>query len=560
MPYQPARSVSGRKIVVTTVRNFASLVLPDADLRLIQLPDHNRYSRRPSASSRRRWALARRGAPRRERAARRRGLQTCPQLRAIARQRRYLLRARRLPSGWRSAAASVSASVSSASASASSASTASVSGGNSAASAAGIRPPSAAARQGRQHALHEVALVAKQQIPFPEGEVKLPALRFTAPTSAAPLRASATVTRLRRQAGARRSRWAASSSAGANRHTSPRPRQRALAAKPPSVPYRRIAFLLAPLWYHAAAPLSMRVSFAEKQHPPHTFNLRFVDARPRPRYNNIPGTVGGRQTHNGTIVCKFGSSLADASSFQKAKNILLADEKRLRRASAPGRHTDGDDKVTDLLYAATSRWGKNEDAGRSPSTGRCAGIARRLKPGPGRRFGAHPPPRERVRTPDFAASRSGEYLSSVLLTNYLGWDFIDAADVVRFDKQGAAAGGPTACSPRELKKRERAVIQHYGAFRMAACAFSRGSDISGAGGPRRRGPELYENWTDVSGFSVADPRVIKNPAGIERLTYRRTARTFLYGRDRLHGRYLPRAQGRHSHQHPQHQRSQSPRR
>ena len=121
---------------------------------------------------------------------------------------------------------------------------------------------------------------------------------------------------------------------------------------------------------------------------------------------------------------------------------------------------------------------------------------------------------ERVRTPDFAASR-GEYLNGVLLANYLGWDFIDAADVVRFDKQGAfAAEWTNRVLSEELKKHERAVIPgFYGAFPDGGVrTFSRGgSDISGALVARAAEAELYENWTDVSGFLMADPRVVKIP-------------------------------------------------
>ena len=144
---------------------------------------------------------------------------------------------------------------------------------------------------------------------------------------------------------------------------------------------------------------------------------------------------------------------------------------------------------------------------------------------------------ERVRTPDFAASR-GEYLNGVLLANYLGWDFIDAADVVRFDKQGAfAAEWTNRVLTEELKKHERAVIPgFYGAFPDGGVrTFSRGgSDISGALVARAAEAELYENWTDVSGFLMADPRVVQNPAGIERLTYRELRELSYMGATVLH--------------------------
>ena len=246
---------------------------------------------------------------------------------------------------------------------------------------------------------------------------------------------------------------------------------------------------------------------------------------------------------NGTIVCKFGgSSLADASGFQKAKNILLGNEKRrFAVPSAPGRRFDGDDKVTDLLYRCYQQVEKGEDCAETFAKieERYLGIAREL----GLTMDVMALLQdtraaiERVRTPDFAASR-GEYLNGVLLANYLGWDFIDAADVVRFDKQGAfAAEWTNRVLTEELKKHERAVIPgFYGAFPDGSVrTFSRGgSDISGALVARAAEAELYENWTDVSGFLMADPRVVKNPAGIERLTYRELRELSYMGATVLH--------------------------
>ena len=244
-----------------------------------------------------------------------------------------------------------------------------------------------------------------------------------------------------------------------------------------------------------------------------------------------------------TIVCKFGgSSLADASGFQKAKNILLADgRRRYVVPSAPGRRFDGDDKVTDLLYRCYQRVERGES---------CADDFAKIAA----RYGAIAcelglsldieallaktrADIERVRTPDFAASR-GEYLNGVLLADYLGWDFIDAADVVRFDKQGAfAAEWTNRMLSEELKNHVHAVIPgFYGAFPDGSVrTFSRGgSDISGAVVARAAQAELYENWTDVSGFLMADPRIVKNPAGIERLTYRELRELSYMGATVLH--------------------------
>ena len=200
---------------------------------------------------------------------------------------------------------------------------------------------------------------------------------------------------------------------------------------------------------------------------------------------------------NGTIVCKFGgSSLADASGFQKAKNILLANEKRrFAVPSAPGRRFDGDDKVTDLLYRCYQQVEKGEDCAETFAKieERYLGIAREL----GLTMDVMALLQdtraaiERVRTPDFAASR-GEYLNGVLLANYLGWDFIDAADVVRFDKQGAfAAEWTNRVLTEELKKHERAVIprllRRFPGRQRAHVLARRQRHLRRAGGPRRRG-------------------------------------------------------------------------
>ena len=126
----------------------------------------------------------------------------------------------------------------------------------------------------------------------------------------------------------------------------------------------------------------------------------------------------------------------------------------------------------------------------------------------------------------------------MLLANYLGWDFIDAADVVRFDKQGVfAAEWTNRVLSEELKKHGHAVIPgFYGAFPDGSVrTFSRGgSDISGALVARAAGAELYENWTDVPGFLMADPRIVPNPAGIERLTYRELRELSYMGATVLH--------------------------
>ena len=210
--------------------------------------------------------------------------------------------------------------------------------------------------------------------------------------------------------------------------------------------------------------------------------------------------------------------------------------------SAPGRRFDGDDKVTDLLYRCYQQVEKGEDCAETFAKieDRYLGIAREL----GLTMDVRALLKdtraaiERVRTPDFAASR-GEYLNGVLLANYLGWDFIDAADVVRFDKQGAfAAEWTNRVLAEELKKHERAVIPgFYGAFpgRQRAHLFARRQrHFRRAGGPRRRSRIVRKLDGTFPGFLMADPRVVKNPAGIERLTYRELRELSYMGATVLH--------------------------
>ena len=219
----------------------------------------------------------------------------------------------------------------------------------------------------------------------------------------------------------------------------------------------------------------------------------------------------------GVIVTKFGgSSLADAGQFQKVKNILLADERRrFVVPSAPGKREEDDEKVTDMLYACHDRaaLGENVEAVFDRLRGRYLGISQAL--GLSLDMNAE---LDKVffalqngQTRDFAASR-GEFLSGMMLANYLGWEFIDAAEVICFDNQGVFDQERTQeLLSRRLAGVERAVIPgFYGSLPNGKVkTFSRGgSDISGAIVARAAGAELYENWTDVPGFLMADPRIV----------------------------------------------------
>ena len=242
-------------------------------------------------------------------------------------------------------------------------------------------------------------------------------------------------------------------------------------------------------------------------------------------------------------VAKFGgSSLADASCFRKVKDILLSDpDRRFAVPSAPGKRFDGDVKITDMLYTCFRRVEKGADIKEAfaPIEERFRRIAfdLALDIDIDGLLDQTCTDIRRVATPDFAASR-GEYLNGVLLSAYLGWDFIDPRRFIRFDRQGVFAEEWTNEVLREeLKNHEYAVIPgFYGSLPNGEVrTFSRGgSDITGAVVARAAGAALYENWTDVSGFLMADPRIVDNPREIRALTYKELRELSYMGATVLH--------------------------
>lgn len=254
------------------------------------------------------------------------------------------------------------------------------------------------------------------------------------------------------------------------------------------------------------------------------------------------------------VVTKFGgSSLCDAARFQNVASILRADSsRRYVIPSAPGKRFDDDDKVTDLLYRchALAAGGEDFDEPFGRIAERFAGIAQALSLPDGWQAELDAV-RQRIpmeETPDYTASR-GEYLCGRLLAAYLGWDFIDAADVIFFDENGRLDAEKTnAVCAQTLAEHEFAVIPgFYGSMPDGRIhTFSRGgSDVSGAIVARAVLASLYENWTDVPGFLMADPRIVENPRLISSLTYRELREPFVHGRLRAaRGRRVSRAQGR----------------
>lgn len=245
----------------------------------------------------------------------------------------------------------------------------------------------------------------------------------------------------------------------------------------------------------------------------------------------------------GIKVVKFGgSSLADAEHFRRAGNIVRADpSRRFVVVSAPGKRTAGDRKVTDLLYHCY------ELAHRGDSTEFCdAELADRYEAivrGLGLQFDL-PSELEKIKEmiwkhagKDFVASR-GEYLNARIFAKYLGFDFVDAAEVIFFDENGNYEEEKTRNTMREVLRRHRyAVIPgFYGALPDGTIkTFSRGgSDITGSIVACAAEADLYENWTDVSGCLMADPRIVPDPKPIRILTYRELRELSYMGASVLH--------------------------
>ncbi len=242
-------------------------------------------------------------------------------------------------------------------------------------------------------------------------------------------------------------------------------------------------------------------------------------------------------------VTKFGgTSLADAEKFKQVAEIVRADEdRRYVVVSAPGKRFKGDFKITDMFYLCYEKAaaGENIDVLFNEITERyneiIAGLGLDLSVD--REL-------ERIRNGmynmtgrDYAASR-GEYLNGIILASYLGYDFIDAREVIFFNNDGTFNAEYTndVLSAR-LRRHERAVFPgFYGAMPNGTIkTFSRGgSDITGSIVARAANAKLYENWTDVSGFLMADPRVVEDPKVINTITYRELRELSYMGATVLH--------------------------
>lgn len=245
-------------------------------------------------------------------------------------------------------------------------------------------------------------------------------------------------------------------------------------------------------------------------------------------------------------VVKFGgSSLADAEHFKQVAQIIRSDPaRRYVVPSAPGKRIKEDTKVTDMLYRCYELIRAREpreaiDRLYSQITDRYNGIIAEL----GLSFDLSGE-LEYVKNAmlhasgrDYAASR-GEYLNALILAKYLKFDFIDAENIIYFKDDGTLDEEKTNDAvAAELAQHTHAVIPgFYGVMPNGTIkTFSRGgSDITGSIVARAAKADLYENWTDVSGFMMADPRIVKDPCIIQEITYRELRELSYMGATVLH--------------------------
>ena len=245
-----------------------------------------------------------------------------------------------------------------------------------------------------------------------------------------------------------------------------------------------------------------------------------------------------------TKVVKFGgSSLADAKQFKKVADIILSDPtRRFVVASAPGKRFVEDVKVTDMLYKCYELAADGLDfeqefqliKERYNTIIADLGITDfSLEEDFDVIKGAF----SHMAGRDYAASR-GEYLNSKVLAKYLKFDFIDAAKYIFFDEMGQFDWDKTAdkLAPKLAKTQKAVIPGFYGSMPNGTIkTFSRGgSDVTGSIVARAAAAKTYENWTDVSGFLICDPRIVNNPETIKTITYRELRELAYMGATVLH--------------------------
>lgn len=241
-------------------------------------------------------------------------------------------------------------------------------------------------------------------------------------------------------------------------------------------------------------------------------------------------------------VTKFGgSSCADANQFVKVKSIITADEERkIVVVSAPGKRNNSDHKITDMLYLCHQlmNMGIGGEEVFESIKKRFLDIQNALdlsidltddfkETEQAIRNGA---------SADYTASR-GEYFSAKLMASYLGYEFIDASEIIRFDAQNQYDESKSKeLIRKKIRDKGYVIPGFYGAREDGTIAtFPRGgSDITGSIVASALAVEEYENWTDVSGFLAADPRIVDNPSPLHTVTYEELRELSYMGAQVLH--------------------------
>lgn len=242
-------------------------------------------------------------------------------------------------------------------------------------------------------------------------------------------------------------------------------------------------------------------------------------------------------------VVKFGgSSLSNEAQFKKVRDIVLSSpERRIVVVSALGKRNSSDSKITDLLYILNAHikysvpyediWKMIEtrfvEVKESLNLGfdissELASLKSELKSGI---------------SEDYLVSR-GEYLTARLMADYLGYDFVDAKDIIRFNYEGKIDFEATSQLVNDAFSKSTKIVVpgFYGAYPKGDIKLlSRGgSDVTGSILASSLKADLYENWTDVSGILVADPRIVKNPKAIKEITYHELRELSYMGANVLH--------------------------
>ncbi|MDD4390636.1 MAG: aspartate kinase [Eubacteriales bacterium] len=242
-------------------------------------------------------------------------------------------------------------------------------------------------------------------------------------------------------------------------------------------------------------------------------------------------------------VAKFGgSSLASSEQFAKVKEIVTADDSRnVIVVSAPGKRFSGDHKVTDLLYLCHAHL-KYEVSyepvfeiieGRYCEIASSCGLSLDLD----EEFAKIKAEMHKGMPIDYLVSR-GEYLNSKLMAEYLGYEFIDSCEWLFFGFDGKVDFSKTQAALKEIIAIHNKIVLpgFYGCSPNGSVkVFSRGgSDISGAIAAAVLDADAYENWTDVPGILMADPRIVDNPKSISQVTFSELRELSYMGADVLH--------------------------